>query len=305
MTNKLILFSSLFCVLLSCNQLGDDSYLFENTGKINEIILVMEDDLWTGSKGDILRKIFEKDIQGLPQSEQFFNLIQINQSQFNRIFHSHKNIMFVSEDVRNSYSKNKWAKSQIVIYLNSDTDDKDFRENSIKSFNYLDRKEMETLKYTYQKGHNKDARFYISENFGFDLYLPTEYTVSLKSEEIFISDFHSFSENQDLLKYIIVYEFTPSDYDIQNEIIKETDLILQKYILGIEKGTYVQIDRRIPLTNKDGIYRGIWRLENGFMGGPFVLKTRYIGDKIIVSLGLVFYPNENKRKHVRIFESIL
>jgi hypothetical protein len=61
----------------------------------------------------------------------------------------------------------------------------------------------------------------------------------------------------------------------------------------------------MSVVESDGIYRGIWTLKNGFMGGPFVLKTKYIEDKIIISLGLVFYPNESKRKHVRTFEAIL
>ena len=34
------------------------------------------------------------------------------------------------------------------------------------------------------------------------------------------------------------------------------------------------------------------------------MKSRYIEDRIIVSLGLVFYPNEKKR-YVRTFEAIL
>ena len=35
---------------------------------------------------------------------------------------------------------------------------------------------------------------------------------------------------------------------------------------------------------------------------PFVLKSRYIEDRFIISLGLIFYPNEKKRDYVRTFE---
>ena len=42
--------------------------LSENTGKQNEIILVIDDSDW-GGVGDILRKTFEFEIDGLPQSE--------------------------------------------------------------------------------------------------------------------------------------------------------------------------------------------------------------------------------------------
>ena len=74
--------------------------------------------------GDILRKTFEFEIDGLPQSEKLFNLVQINPSEFSRFFRTHKNIMFVGRDYKDSYTKNKWAKSQIVMYINSNSNEK-------------------------------------------------------------------------------------------------------------------------------------------------------------------------------------
>ena len=104
----------------------------------------------------------------------------------------------------------------------------------------------------------------------------------------------------------MVYELFPNEVDdIQNQLINFTDSILKENIKGTVDGSFVQIDRRMPLSEIDGTYRGIWTLKNGFMGGPFILKSRYIEDRIIVSLGLVFYPNEKKRDYVRTFEAIL
>ena len=291
-------------ILFSCNKSGNQKKILPaNTGKQKEVILVMEDKLWKGNKGEILREIFEKEIAGLPQSEKLFNLIQINPKEFSRFFQTHKNIMFVSSEVKDSYSKNKWAKDQIIIYLNSDSQEIEFIKSCRKTFSFLDRKELENIKYNYEKGHYKKARLYIKEQFGFELFLPTEYTVSLKKEGLFISDFHSFNEKQDLLKYIIVHEFEPINYDLQEEIISRTDSIL-KYI-PTNEGSYVQIHNKVPLIEDNGIYRGRWILKNGFMGGPIIIKTRFIEDKVIVSIGIVFYPNESNRDYVRTFEAIL
>ena len=302
-------FSILFVlsiILFSCiKSENQKKVLPSNTGKQNEIILVIDQKLWEGKKGQMLREIFEKEIAGLPQSEKFFNLIQINPNEFSRFFQSHKNIMFVSSGIKDSYSKNKWAKAQIVIYLNSDANQIDFAKSCKKTFSFLDRKELENIKYSYEKGHNKKARLEIKKQFGFELFLPTEYTVSLKKEDLFISDFHSFNEKQDLLKYIIVYEFNPTRHELEKEIINRTDSILKQYILGDIKGTYVQIDNRIKLIEDNEVYRGMWILKNGFMGGPIIIKTRYIEDKVVVSLGIVFNPNQNKRFFVRTFEAIL
>ena len=111
------------------------------------------------------------------------------------------------------------------------------------------------------------------------------------------------STKRDLLKYIIVHEFEPINYDLQEEIISKTDSIL-KYI-PTNEGNYVQIHNRVPLIKDNGIYRGKWVLKNGFMGGPIIIKTRYIEDKVVVSIGIVFYPNESNRDYVRTFEAIL
>tara|TARA_B100000700_G_scaffold300434_1_gene368573 strand:- start:1700 stop:2620 length:921 start_codon:yes stop_codon:yes gene_type:complete len=306
MRDNIIILFSLSVILFSCVKNGNKKKVLPpNTGKHNEIVLVVDQNLWEGKKGDIIKEIFEKEIAGLPQSEKFFNLIQISPNEFSRFFQSHKNIMFVSSGVKDSYSKNKWAESQIVIYLNSEANEIDFAKSCKKTFNFLDRKELEYIKYNYEKGHYKKARLHIKEQFGFELFLPTEYTVSLKQQGLFISDFHSFNEKQDLLKYIIVYEFNPTNYELQREIIVRTDSILKQHILGDLEGTYVQIDNRIKLIEDNGIYRGMWILKNGFMGGPIIIKTRYIEDKVVVSLGMVFNPNENKRSFVRTFEAIL
>tara|TARA_Y100001954_G_scaffold226286_1_gene267944 strand:+ start:1268 stop:2188 length:921 start_codon:yes stop_codon:yes gene_type:complete len=301
------IFITLVSLIFSCDsESSKKKVMSESTGKQNEIILVIEDSDWNGGVGDILRKIFEFEIDGLPQSEKLFNLVQINPSQFSRFFRTHKNIMFVGRGYKDSYTKNKWAKPQIVMYINSNSNETEFKTSCVRSFNFLNRKELENIKYSYKRAHNTEARKYIQESFGIDLFLPTEYSVSLKVENLFISDFHSFNEKQDLLKYILVYELFPNNEDdIQNQLINFTDSILKKNIKGTVDGSYVQIDRRIPLSEIDGIYRGIWTLKNGFMGGPFILKSRYIEDRIIVSLGLVFYPNEKKRDYVRTFEAIL
>ena len=76
--------------LLSCNENSTKKILTESKGKQNEIILVIDDDSWEGAIGDTLRKIFQFEIDGLPQPEQFFNLVKITPSQFTRFFRTHK-----------------------------------------------------------------------------------------------------------------------------------------------------------------------------------------------------------------------
>ncbi len=263
-SNITILFL-LATILFSCNKNGTQKKILPaNTGKQKEVILVMEDKLWKGNKGEILREIFEKEIAGLPQSEKLFELKQINSKEFSRssLFRNHKKIMFVSSDVKDSYSEDKWANGQTVFYLHSDSKEIDFIKSCNKTCSFFNRKEFEEIKNSYEEGHNKDARLDIKEQFGFELFLPTEYTVSLKKEGLFIADFHSFNEKQDLHKWIVVYEFQPTNWDLQEEIITRTDSVLKQYVEGGIKGSYIQIESRFSLIEDNGIYRGLWRIKN-------------------------------------------
>ena len=53
--------------------------------------------------------------------------------------------------------------------------------------------------------------------------------------------------------------------------------------------------------------RGLWRMENHFMGGPFVSLSVLDpdGDNIIHAFGYVFAPNFNKREYLREVEAMI
>lgn len=60
--------------LFSCNK--NPVELEESTGDINHLTVLIEDALWKGEVGDFIRKKFAASVEGLPQEEPVFNLIQ-------------------------------------------------------------------------------------------------------------------------------------------------------------------------------------------------------------------------------------
>ena len=76
-------------------------------------------------------------------------------------------------------------------------------------------------------------------------------------------------------------------------------------MLGAKQGQHVKIENKFLPYYSNNIYKGLWKLEKGFMGGPFLVKTYFVDDKIVVAVGLVFDPNSRKRKHLKTFEAIL
>ena len=291
-----------FLIFLSCNS---EKILRENTGSDEEIILVIADDLWESEVGNILRGTFSKELTGLPQSEKLFKLIQINSSEFTRFFETNKNIIFVSQNLENTFIRDKWSKEQLVFYLNWNGDVKEFKKNCLIAKDEFYKNEINNILANYQSTHNVSASKFIKSEFDLDIYIPTEYDIPKKEISLFIADFHKFSEKEDLIKKIIVFDFTPRSINIQTEIIQKTDSILKVYILGYNENSFVKIDKRIPVEEKDGIYRGLWKLEKGFMGGPFLMKVHYKKEKIVISIGIVFAANQNKRNFIKTFEALL
>ena len=92
---------------------------------------------------------------------------------------------------------------------------------------------------------------------------------------------------------------------MQNEVLSKTDSIFSKYLLGAPKGSYVKIEPQYSPFFKNDIYRGLWKLENGFMGGPFLIKTYFIEEKVVVAVGVIFAPQSQKRNYIKVLEAIL
>ena len=67
----------------------------------------------------------------------------------------------------------------------------------------------------------------------------------------------------------------------------------------------MKIEHSYPPYYNDKNYRGLWKLEFGFMGGPFLIKTYFIDDKIVVNVGLIFAPQSRKRSYIKELEAIL
>ena len=286
----------------SCNT---EKVLPENTGSDQEIILVIDDNLWESEVGKIIKNSFSKEIKGLPQSEFLFKLIQINNSEFNRFFKTNKNIIFVSDNKGNTFARNKWAKYQLVFNLSWSGKITEFQDNCERAKDEFYNNEINNILANYKSTHNISATKFIKSEFDLRIYIPTEYDIPKKENSLFIADFHKFSEKEDLIKKIIIFEFIPKSFNIQTEIIQKTDSILKLYILGSKEDSYIQIDKRIPIEENNGIYRGLWNLKEAYMGGPFLMKVRYKKEKIVISLGIVFAANQKKRDFIKIFEAIL
>jgi len=274
-----------------------------STGILSEVIFVVDDLLWENQVKDVAFKTFGVPIQGLTQDESSFRVIQVNHSEFKSILMTHKNIVIIAKNVPTSNQQDKWANGQLVVQLEyKDEDNKLIKDlNKVKAI--FEFREIRILRNSISKSSQKIQEKHIKEQFNIETLIPSEYTIIKDTVSLFWATYNP--EKKEEIKHLFVFSFEPKAINLQQEVLQKTDSIFTKYLLGAKQGQHVKIEDMFSPIYSENIYRGLWKLDGGFMGGPFLIKTYFINKKVVVTVGLIFAPNDRKRKYIKSFEAIL
>tara|TARA_B100000427_G_scaffold240779_1_gene203724 strand:- start:249 stop:1145 length:897 start_codon:yes stop_codon:yes gene_type:complete len=291
-----------FLVYISCADQGRT--LPASTGENSEVIFVANDVLWESCLDTLVKSTFGAPIQGVNQKESLFRVFQVNHKEFKSILKTNTNIIIVIESPSPSVStKDKWASGQFVAQLKWDKNSEDFFEDLIVLRDLFLLKELKSIRKELKKSSIIDAEKRLLNNFGVKCIIPKEYQIIKNDSSLFWANYNPL--NSDEIKNLLTFSFVPKTQNLTSEIFQRTDSVFAKYLRGEKPGSYVQIEKEYPPYYHNNIYRGLWRLENGFMGGPFIIKTYLQKNKVVVNIGLVFAPQNQKRKYIKEFEAIL
>ena len=119
---------------------------------------------------------------------------------------------------------------------------------------------------------------------------------------------------QSILTYSEPYESKQQFLD--TNIILSLRKALYKNIPGPAEGSYMEISYRLYEPKSKEItfrnqfakeIRGLWRVKNGFMGGPFyaLVTLNEEHQELVYSFGYVFAPQFNKREYLRTVEGVV
>lgn len=274
-----------------------------STGILSEVIFVVEDALWENQVKDVAFRTFGVPIQGLTQDESSFRVIQVNHSEFKSILKTHKNIVIIAKNVPTSNQQDKWANDQLVVQLEFKHEDNELTKDLNKVKAIFEFREIRILRNSISKSSQKIQEQHIKEEFNIETLIPSEYTIIKDTVALFWATYNP--EKQEEIKHLFVFSFEPKEINLQQEVLQKTDSIFAKYLLGAKHGQHVKIEGMFSPVYSENTYRGLWKLNGGFMGGPFLIKTYFIDKKVVVTVGLIFAPNNRKRKYIKTFEAIL
>jgi hypothetical protein len=290
------------------------------TGGTGEVLVVMDQFNWNNSSGELLQDILKEEYPGLPQSEPFFDVIQVTLGAFDGVYKFHRSIILttISSELepRIRYRENVYAKPQIMIQLEAPTSAalKDLiseNEDQIKGF--LVQYDRNRLMNVYKESKDPAIQKEIAAHHQIRLAIPRGYNLDFSKD-----NYTSVSiEAPDLSQVIQIYEYPadgPEDLSVA-KIIEERNNFTKTYVKGPREGSYMTISNMYrPIAydlRNNGMdvieVRGLWELENGYMGGPFVSHSVYDAsrNRIITVDGYIYHPNQKKRVLMRQVEAII
>ncbi|MEE9374610.1 MAG: DUF4837 family protein [Saprospiraceae bacterium] len=213
--------------------------------------------------------------------------------------------------------KDKWAHGQILVYLLADGIDNlaaavgvHFPSISTRVTQH-DNKQL--TQSTYSRGSNKGLSRKVGELIGSTIDIPFGY---VQAKEV--PEENMIWLRKDTRHAIINLVFKKEIYTDQEQASVAHMKALRndfgrKHISSTESNTYmVTNDKDLPILEytKDfnGLYakeyRGIWEMENDFMGGPFITWMIVNGNELIYIDGFVWSPGKTKRKLLQQIEKI-
>jgi len=323
----IVAFFFLLAGLTSCNNsnlIQNNTSKPDSIGRIAEVLVVLQNtDQWHGPIGKVIRKFFQAPVYGFPQYEPIFKVLHIGQSKFVGAFKTQREIFFVKinpkiKEPKIEIAKDEWAYPQIVIYLTAPSVEsfvdvfKNRHDYFIQRYMKYERDRLQAL---FKTALDAKVIKKIQNKFGFSLEIPLGYYLA-KTEPGFMWIRHEASlYSQGII--IISLPYVDTAQFSRDKILQRIQKFQQKYIPGPTNGSYMALDRKymIPraatITNFPTKYAvriaGLWRVENDFMGGPFISYT-FLNPKnkqIVTLFGYVYYPNHKKRDYMLQVESIL
>jgi len=214
--------------------------------------------------------------------------------------------------------ENVWAAPQIVITVSAPTSQEAAaiitKEGDILITALLEAERNRNIQNA-KKYEEKALRAIVTQKFGGSPFFPKGYNLRKETEDFVWISYETNKTNQGILIYN--YPYTDStDFLLENLINKRNDILL-KNVPGELENTYMTTNMLaehepgmswVKYKKRDFIeLRGLWEVQNDFMGGPFVDHIFLDKEKknIIVLEAFVYAPSYDKRNYLRQVESII
>lgn len=325
MIKKFLAVLSIALLFVACNN-SSKTLMPPCEGKAYQICFIVSNATWNTSLGDTIKNYFSRDIDGLPQSEPQFTMFHIPKSSFNSQLKAHRNIVEIVISSKNKkpklfYKKSPFAKDQIYFrivakdinsFIKFFNTKKDYMAKSIDNAEL-----MRTQKY-FRKYPSPKVFNAFKKKFNIVVSVPVGYNLNKLTKNFLWTSCETQRSSEGLFMYRYKYDeslFKNSKPFDDKVVLAKLKKIMEVRIPGPSDGSFMTVEERVPIVSKTfsmkGCYvvehKGLWKVKNDFMGGPFVHYSivNPTKDMVYCFFGYVYAPSTNKRNMIRKIEAII
>lgn len=313
---------SLFTVP-SCTNM--DNSLFTTTvgGNAYDVMVVGDANVWKSPAGRCLFDVLDEEMPGLPQSEPYFNIFFLRTQDFTDIVKPMRSLVFYQIDSckftqgKVSFRKDEWAATQAIVNVTAPDQEEMIRvlkEKKRAILDFLVDKECERSILYFNRYSNLDGMSLLRDKLGIKVMLPHFIDKSKVGDNFVWLSNGSLDVRMDILAYRTPFH-DKKDMSLER-IVERRDSLTKIYVPGPSEGSYMCVeDEVIPPVGRHILFkgrkctevRGLWRVEGGFMGGPFVSRSFVdtLHQEVVTMDAFVYAPQHEKRNKIRQVEAVL
>lgn len=333
---------ALIALFTACE--GD--YRPQSIGAVDEIYVVMDSTDWNSETAMAIRETFGRQIETVPTPENAYTLTfrdfrtndQLDQLQ------EYKNVIFaaplgeehnvsqfigailsdeIKQRVRDDESfafplTDRWVRDQWTLLLTSTSDEAlaEKIRNSEESLvnNVMVREFDRRTQNIYRRGEQVAIADSLWEDHGWKVRMQHDYIQVIDTTDAVMFRRYLPDNNRWMWAWW-QNDVSNPDFIDADWINAKRDSLMEHLVQGEREGSYVTTDYRRPLETREfetdnrliGYEtKGLWRMTNDFMGGPFVHFTYYdpMTDRLFMVEYAQFAPSVNKRRFVRQFQAM-
>ena len=295
--------------------LGACSSRRESIGKPCEVMVTGEETKAVMVVDNLLTLSF---IDALPKNERSFDVVTLTGKKANKVRYercivrvktdsSHKGKTMITSKT------NQWAQPQLVVNIIATSAaqlEKEKNNWGTKLIKMLEQFERRQYIREIEKKNEKEMTLITEKVTGHKLLIPNGMTAFKKGK-----DFLWISNNTATgMKNICCYVYRDTTLNAKT-LIEKRDSMMQTYIHGEKKDSYMKTERQLNLIAKNITVngqqrlevRGLWYMKGDAMGGPFICHAicKKEEKKVVVAEGFIYAPETRKRELIKQLEAVL
>jgi hypothetical protein len=300
---------------ISCNE--KSVVINDSAGRLNDILVVLDNENWDGQIGDSIRAVLARPIDGIVREEPMFSLNQVKPQSFAGLLKKSRNYLYIqkSDSVGVSIRIDKYARPQLGVIVSGSNPaeiSKILSENADQIIDVFNKGEIAEKQRLISKIKlNTDQ---IADRFGININVPQAYHYAKIEDPDFTWLRRDIVEGtMDIMIYEVPLKEITRDSAVVNDIVRVRDSVGGMKI-PVDNGIFQTEPAFSPFVNEtqiDGKFafetKGTWEAKNKFMAGPFVNYAIYNKEKNnwLIIEGYVSAPNAEQRNYLFELEAIL